>query len=402
MLQRLIASNLAAQSAEQVALAAVPIVAVLLLGADASQTGLLGAAQTLPFLLLSVPAGLLADRVARRRLMVAAEVLRAVALSMLPLLAWAGVLSLAALGAIGFLAATATVVYSVTAPALVPSLVPRAGLAKANARLELARSVAFAAGPPVAGAMVAWTGAPLAFATAASLSAVAAFLLNGLPPGLPDPAVVRPSPWAALVEGAQFAWGHPSIRPILLTSVFWNLGWFVLQSIYALYAVQRLGFGATQIGASLGLYGVGLIAGALLAGWLSQHVRFGMLIAIGPLASIVASALLALTLVGPPVLAYAAFFVFGAGPVLWTIASTTLRQAVTPQAMLGRVSALVMMASFGARPVASLLGGTVASVFGLQWAILLSLALFGVQAAMILASPIPRLQALPGQASQNL
>ena len=395
MLQRLIASNLAAQSAEQVALAAVPIVAVLLLGATAADTGLLGAAQTLPFLLLSVPAGLLADRMARRRLMVAAELLRAVALSALPLLAWAGALSLLALGTIGFLAATATVVYSVTAPALVPSLVERAGLAQANARLELARSIAFAAGPPVAGALVAWTGAPLAFATAASLSAAAAFLLNGLPPGLPDPAVVRPSPWAALLEGARFAWTHPIIRPILLTSVAWNLAWFVLQSIYALYAVQRLGFGATEIGTSLGLYGVGMIVGALLAGRLARHVRFGTLIVIGPLASVVASALLALTLVGPPVVAYAGFFVFGAGPILWTIASTTLRQAVTPQAMLGRVSALVMMASFGARPVASLLGGTVASVFGLQAAILLSLALFGLQAAMILASPIPQLRALP-------
>ena len=395
MLQRLIASNLAAQSAEQVSLAAVPIVAVLLLGASAAETGLLGAAQTLPFLLLSVPAGLLADRVARRRLMVSAEILRAMALAVLPLLAWAGVLSLVALAVIGFLAATATVVYSVTAPALVPSLVPRAGLAQANARLELARSVAFAAGPAVAGALVAWTGAPLAFATAASLSCVAAVCLNGLPPGRPDPAVVRPSPWAALVEGAQFAWRHETIRPILLTSVCWNTAWFVLQSIYALYAVQRLGFDAAQIGLSLGLYGAGMIVGAMLAGRVALQVRFGMLIAIGPIASVAASAVLALTVVGPAWLAYVAFFMFGAGPILWTISSTTLRQAVTPQAMLGRVSALVMMASFGARPVASVLGGAVASAAGLEAAVLLSLALFVVQAGMILASRITRLKELP-------
>ena len=395
MLQRLIASNLAAQSAEQVSLAAVPIVAVLLLGASAAETGLLGAAQTLPFLLLSVPAGLLADRVARRRLMVSAEILRAMALAVLPLLAWAGVLSLVALAVIGFLAATATVVYSVTAPALVPSLVPRAGLAQANARLELARSVAFAAGPAVAGALVAWTGAPLAFATAASLSCVAAVCLNGLPPGRPDPAVVRPSPWAALVEGAQFAWRHETIRPILLTSVCWNTAWFVLQSIYALYAVQRLGFDAAQIGLSLGLYGAGMIVGAMLAGRVALQVRFGMLIAIGPIASVAASAVLALTVVGPAWLAYVAFFMFGAGPILWTISSTTLRQAVTPQAMLGRVSALVMMASFGARPVASVLGGAVASAAGLEAAVLLSLALFVVQAGMILVSRITRLKELP-------
>lgn len=395
MLPRLIWSNLAAQSAEQVGLAAAPIVAALLLGATPAEAGALGAAQTLPFLLLSVPAGLLADRMARRRLMVVAEVLRAVALAALPLLAWTGALSIFSLGVIGFCAATATVVYSVTAPALVPSLVPRAGLAHANARLELARSVAFAAGPALAGAMVAWTSASWAFGIAAALSVVAALLLSGLPAGAPDPAAAQSHPWTALTEGARFAWTHVYIRPILLTSVAWNLGWFVLQAAYALYASQRLGFGAAQIGASLGLYGVGMITGSLLAGRLSRWMHFGRLIAVGPLASVVASALLALTIVGPSALAYAAFFVFGAGPILWTITQTTLRQAATPPAMLGRVSALMMMASFGARPVGAVLGGTVGSWYGLDAAILLSLALFVGQAIVLLRSAVPRLRTLP-------
>ena len=116
MLRRLIWSNLAAQSAEQVALAAVPIVAALWLGAGPAETGVLAAVQTLPFLLLSLPAGLLADRMARRPLMVAAEALRAASLFALPLLAWAGLLSIQALALLGFLSATGTVVYSVTAP----------------------------------------------------------------------------------------------------------------------------------------------------------------------------------------------------------------------------------------------------------------------------------------------
>ncbi len=395
MLQRLVWSNLAAQSAEQVSLAAAPIVAALVLGATPAEAGALGAAQTLPFLLLSVPAGLLADRMARRRLMVAAEILRAAALTALPLLAWAGALSIFSLGVIGFLAATATVVYSVTAPALVPSLVPRAGLAQANARLELARSVAFAAGPPLAGALVAWTSASLAFAVAAALSIGAAVLLSGLPPGTPDPGAPRPHPWLALKQGAAFAATHVYIRPILLTSIAWNLGWFVLQATYALYASQRLGFGATEIGTSLGLYGVGMIVGASLAGRLSRRVSFGALITAGPAASVVASALLALTIVGLAWLAYVAFFAFGAGPILWTIAQTTLRQSVTPPAMLGRVSALMMMCSFGARPVGALLGGAVGSGYGLDAALVLSLALFGVQGVVIAASTLPRLRALP-------
>jgi MFS family permease len=144
---RLAWSNLAAQSAEQVSLAAVPMVAVLTLGAGATETGLLAAAQTLPFLLLAIPAGLLADRSSRRGLLVAAELLRAASLLALVLLAVTGHLSIAAMAVLGFVGAAGTVAFSVAAPSLVPSLVDRADLPRANARLEVARSIAFAAGP---------------------------------------------------------------------------------------------------------------------------------------------------------------------------------------------------------------------------------------------------------------
>jgi MFS family permease len=117
---RLAWSNLAAQSAEQVGLAAAPLVAVLALGAGAGETGLLQTAQTLPFLLLSLPAGLLADRSSRRRLMVGAELVRAVSLLGILGFAWTGTLSLPLLALLGFLGATGTVAYSVAAPSLVP------------------------------------------------------------------------------------------------------------------------------------------------------------------------------------------------------------------------------------------------------------------------------------------
>jgi len=125
-------SNLAAQSAEQIALSATPLVAVLALRAGAGATGLLAAAQTLPFLLLSLPAGLLADRTSRKLLMVTAETLRAVTLLALVVLTALGLLSVPLLAVLGFLAATGTVAFSVAAPALVPALVPREGLARAT------------------------------------------------------------------------------------------------------------------------------------------------------------------------------------------------------------------------------------------------------------------------------
>src|SRR5690349_8301443 len=148
---RLAWSNLAAQSAEQIALAAAPIVAVLLLGVGEGETGLLQTALTLPFVLFAIPAGLIADRWSRRRLMAGAEALRALALLAILLLIWAGLMTLPLLAALGFAAVCGTVVYSVAAPALVPSLVTPQLLPAANARIELARTVAFASGPAVGG-----------------------------------------------------------------------------------------------------------------------------------------------------------------------------------------------------------------------------------------------------------
>src|SRR5271169_6523030 len=131
-INRLVWSNLAAQSAEQIGLAAAPIVAVFAFGAGAGETGLLQTAQTLPFLLFAVPAGLLADRSSRRKLMVAAETLRALSLAVILVLAITGQLTLPLLALLGFIGATATVAFSVAAPSLVPALVSRAALSSAN------------------------------------------------------------------------------------------------------------------------------------------------------------------------------------------------------------------------------------------------------------------------------
>lgn len=208
---RLAWSSLAAQSAEQVALAAAPIVAVLAFGAGAGETGWLQTVQTLLFLLLSIPAGVLADRISRRGLMAVAEAFRALALAAILALAALGGLNLPLLAALGFLAACGTVAYSVSAPALVPSLVPASALPKANALIELARTVAFAGGPALAGVVVGWIGGAPAFGVAAALSVVAVLLLAGLH----EPARAKPEPRHPLVEvreGAAFVFRHPLLR----------------------------------------------------------------------------------------------------------------------------------------------------------------------------------------------
>ncbi|MFY3551968.1 MFS transporter [Achromobacter insolitus] len=393
--RRLAASNLAAQFSEQMALAAAPLVAVLALGASAAETGYLQTAQTLPFLLLSLPAGVLADRISRRTLMTAAECVRAASLlGLLALLATGG-LSLGWLAALGFLGAVGTVAYNVAAPALVPRLVAPAELASANRWLELARSTAFSAGPAAGGALVGWTGAPSAYVLATVLSLLAAVLLAGLRHDTPGPAQRRHL-LAELREGAAFVLTHPLLRPVLVTAVFFNTAWFVLQAIYVAYAIERLGLSAAAVGVTLGVYGGGMVAGALLAPWLAQRLSFGGMIAVGPLAALIASGILLSTLAYPSgAWAAAGFFLFGAGPILWTITTTTLRQAITPNALLGRVSAVILTATFGARPVGALIGATLAARVGVEACLWVSTAGFAVQFVVLYTSPVLRLRSQP-------
>ncbi|NMK48763.1 MFS transporter [Achromobacter sp. Bel] len=393
--RRLAASNLAAQFSEQMALAAAPLVAVLALGATAAQTGYLQTAQTLPFLLLSLPAGVLADRMSRRALMTAAECVRAASLLGLLALLGMGGLGLGWLAALGFLGAVGTVAYNVAAPALVPRLVPASELASANRWLELARSSAFSAGPAAGGALVGWMGAPIAYVIATTLSLLAAALLAGLPSDAPRP-VARRRLLAELREGAAFVGTHPLLRPVLATAVFFNTAWFVLQAVYVVYAIERLGLSAAGVGITLGVYGGGMLAGALAAPWLARRLSFGAMIASGPLSALAASGILLSTLALPSgVWAGVGFFLFGAGPILWTITTTTLRQAVTPNALLGRVSAVILTATFGARPVGALIGATLAARVSLDACLWVSTAGFLVQFLVLFASPVRRLRQQP-------
>lgn len=388
-------SNLAAQSAEQLSLAAVPIVAVLALGAGPGEIGLLATAQTLPFLLLSVPLGLLADRISRKRLMVGSEVLRTLALLGLLAAFAANQLSIGLLAVLGFAGAVGTVGFSVAAPALVPALVPREALARANGRLELARSAAFAAGPALGGALVTWAGAPTAFVLAAVLSASAVLLLLQLVEPQRAPAPQR-HPLRELQDGARLVWGHPLLRPILLTAVAWNISWFVLQAAYVPYAVRLLGLNAAAIGLTLAAYGAGMVVGALLAPLVVAKLPFGRAIQLGPVVSVLAALTMVATLALPSgAVAALAFFLFGAGPIIWTITSTTLRQTVTPGAMLGRVSAIFLAVNTGARPAGAALGGWTGATWGESACLVLALAGFVVQAGLILLSGVRRLRRLP-------
>ena len=391
---RLAWSNLAAQSAEQIALAAAPIVAVLLLGVGEGQTGLLQTALTLPFVLFAIPAGLLADRISRRWLMAGAEALRATALLAILMLIWLDLLTLPLLALSGFAAVCGTVAYSVAAPALVPSLVPSKLLPAANARIELARTIAFASGPALGGVLVGWLGAAPAFVFAAALSVMAVVLLSGIYEPAREPAPRR-HPLQDIMEGADFVLHHPLLRPVFVTQFIFNTASFLLLAVFVPYAVRHLGLSATGVGTTLSMYGVGMVVGALLATRVMRRLPFGTVIALGPVTGFVAAAVMALTtVIAAPLLAGLSFFLLGAGPILWVISTTTLRQSVTPPRLLGRVSAINIM-SYGARPVGAALGALVGGLYGAEACLYLAVAIFGAQALVILMSPAVALARQP-------
>ena len=391
---RLAWSNLAAQSAEQIALAASPIVAVLLLGVGEGETGMLQTALTLPFVLMAIPAGLLADRVSRRRLMAGAEALRAASLLAILLLIGLHQLTLPLLAIAGFVAVCGTVVYSVAAPALVPSLVSPQQLPAANTRIELARTIAFASGPALGGLLVGWFGAAPAFAFAAALSVIAVVLLSGLyePQRTPTP---RRHPLHEIKEGVAFVMQHPLLRPVFVTQFIFNTGSFLILAVFVPYAVRHLALSASGVGITLAMYGVGMVVGALLATRVMRLMTFGTVIGLGPVTGLIASAVLALTTLIPAApLAGLGFFLLGVGPILWVISTTTLRQSVTPPSLLGRVSAINIL-SYGARPLGSVLGAIVGGLYGAQTCLYLAVAIFAAQALVILMSPAVALARQP-------
>jgi predicted MFS family arabinose efflux permease len=391
---RLVWSNLAAQAAEQIGLAAALLVAVLVFSAGPGAVGALQAAQTLPFLLVAIPIGVLADRVSRPRLMAAAETLRVVSFVLVLVLFETGSLTLPLLALLGFIGACGTVAYSVSAPALVPSVVSAAALPAANARIEVARTSALAAGPAVGGVLVEWFDCGWPIAAAAALSVTAAALLLGIKEP-PRPTVTRRDVWRDMRDGAAFVAGHPLLRPIFATQFTFNVALFVIQAMYVPYAVDHLGLSPAGVGTTLAALGGGMVTGALVATRVLNLLRFGVVVAIGPVAGFAAALIMVSTIWVPSAaLAGLSFFLLGAGPILWVVSTTTLRQTVTPEHLLGRVSAINSLA-YGARPVGAAIGALVGASLGASACLGVAAALFMLQAGLILASPAVGLRRLP-------
>jgi predicted MFS family arabinose efflux permease len=216
--------------------------------------------------------------------------------------------------------------------------------------------------------------------------------------GIDEPArapVPRRHPRQEIKEGANFVLHHPLLRPVFITQFIFNVAFFMLLAVFVPYAVRHLGLSAAGVGTTLAMFGVGMVIGALSATRVIRRLPFGVVIALGPVTGFVAAIVMALTIFVPtPLLAALSYFLLGAGPILWVISTTTLRQSVTPPHLLGRVSAINIM-SYGARPLGAALGAIVGGIFGAETCLYLSAAIFGAQALVILMSPAVTLARQP-------
>ncbi len=372
--------------------------ATLVLGAGPDLLGLLVAAQSAAWLLVTLPAGAWVDRMPRRRLLIVALALGL--LASVAAVAAAATGATALLGVAAFAGASGTVVYVLTSVSLLPSLVPAGDLPRANARLELARAVVSLAAPFVAGLLAQLLSPTWGYALAALGAALALACILALPRA---PAPQAPAGWPSFATsirtGAEFVLHHELLRGISLCAICWNFAFFALLTIWAPLALGPLGLDPAHMGLAQSAYGAGLILGALVAPLSSRRLPPLVTLIFGPAVSLLAAGLfLAAPADGGFAFAAAGHFLVGFGPMLWLICQTTVRQLVTPSPLMGRVNATVQTAIYGVRPLGALVGGAVAAQAGLTAALLLVAAAFALSTLVILLSPLARLQAMPAPA----
>ena len=387
-------SNLCAQFSEQIIIAVLPIIAVLSMNASAAETAFIQMISTLPFLLLSIPMGVIADRVSRKKLMIIIEIVRATAIFILFYLTFSGSLSINKIALFGFFIAMGTIIYSVASPALVASFVIKEQLINANRSIEIAKSVAFTAGPALGGILASYLSGGLAFILAFSLSIVSAAFLICLPK---EPLLEKSGRniIQELCDGLIFLIKNKYLMPITITAFVFNLSQYLLLSIFAYYVINNLSFTSFAVGASLSLIGLGMLIGSFLYKIISKKINFGFQLSLGPLSAFMASILMFLTLIySAKILVFVAFFFFGFGPIIWTISTVSLRQLVTPSNMIAKVSSVIMTVTFGARPLGAAIGVYISANFGVNSCIFAVFLGFLIQLIIILFSKPAKLKNL--------
>ncbi len=375
-----------------------PITAILVLKASPLQMGFLAGASAAPVLVCGLFAGAWADRLRRRPLLVAADLGRAVVLGMIPLSAALGRLTIEYLYVIAAAGAILTILFDVSYQAYLPSLISRDNILEGNSKLALTESIAEIAGPGFTGVLVQLITAPMAMlfdAASFVCSAVSVWLIRKpepQPKRTPEPRIGR-----EISEGLRASWRNPLLRALVgrtATGAFF-LGFG--SSLYFLFVMRELGLTAALVGIIISVGGTCGSFGAFMAEGLVRRFGFGATF-IGS-ALVIGVAMLFVPLAHGSVAVCSAFLIVSQmGDLAWpvyTINDRSLRQAITPDHLLGRVNSAIHLVYQGALPLGAFTGGAVAQAIGVRQTLFIGALGFLLSTLWLVFSPARRLRELP-------
>jgi predicted MFS family arabinose efflux permease len=357
----LLASSWSTNLGDGIAVAAGPLL-VASLTDDAFLVSLAALLRWAPPLVFGLFAGVLSDRLDRRRVVMTADGARAVVLAVLVgMLVTDRATVIGALVALGLLA-TAEVFADNTSMTLAPMLVHRDDLAVANARMQTGLiTLNQLAGPPIGAALfaVGWAW-PFAAETVLVVAGVLLISRITLPPRGADRG--RTSSWQDMAEGLRWTVRHAAVRTLSLTILIFNVTFGAAWSVLVLYATDRLGLGAIGFGLLTTVAAVGGIAGTVSYGWITRRVSLGNVMRVGLVIETFTHLGLAITT--SPWVAATIFGVFGAHAFIWGTTSITVRQRAVPLDLQGRVTSVNTISVFGGLVIGAAIGGTLATRYG--------------------------------------
>ncbi|MGO8949987.1 MAG: MFS transporter [Ktedonobacterales bacterium] len=383
----------------QVTTLALPLTAILVLHATVFQVGILNAVGFAPFLFVTVYAGVWVDRRRRRPILIAANLGRAVLLGGIPVLALMGRLQIGYLFIIWFLVGIGTVFFQLAYQSFLPSLVPARHLAEGNSKLSASESVAEIGGPGLAGVLLQVVIAPVALLVDALSFLVSAVSLVRIktPEPIHAASATQRNLWREIAEGFRMTFGDPRLRAFAGEAATYNLFWQIIATLFVLYAVRDLHMTPVLIGAVIAAGSAGGLLGALVTNWLAQRAGVGRIIVGGSLLSSVAPLAFPLARdgqAGSIALLLAAFFLSGCGVTAYNVHAVSLRQAITPAHLLGRMNASYRTITYGVIPIGALLGGLLGQTLGLRTALVLGAVGLTLSWIWLAFSPVMRMQTI--------
>ena len=390
----------------QISQLALPLVAVITLEASAFQVALLGVIQFAPFILISLPAGVWVDRMRRKPILVTADVGRALLLASIPVAYWLDALTIWQLYVVGFFVGILTVFFDVSYQSYLPSLVKRDALVEGNSKLEISRSAAQLSGPGLAGLFVEAFKAPgavLLDAISFFLSAVFLFRIKA-EESAPTKAERQAGPGMKeeVKEGLRWVFSNRYLRWIAASTATFNFFGNIVFAVYLVFAVRELELRPGLIGVVFAVSNIGYLVGALLANRLSRRFGVGPTIIIGASGSISLILLAAAPTSNPIPFLIAAQAISGMGIPIYNITQVSFRQAITPERLQGRMNSVMRFIVWGVMPLGALLGGALASWFGLRTAIWVGAIGMSLAVLPVLLLPVRTLREMPEPVEEPL